>query len=145
MKVGSFNRNEQPSVLIVDDDFESAQLMKHMFEELGCHTELALSADEAFKLACATDPDLVVLDWVLGVNYTGEDVLKRINDTFGKFDSGDESASKHLDIVTFSQLKSGEIKVPSARYFTHLEHWRKPIGYRALVERALGLLDRLDI
>ncbi len=139
-------KNGQPSVLIVDDDVESAQLMKHMFDELGFHTELALSADEAFKMACASNPDLVILDWILGVNCTGEDVLKRLNDTYGKYSSEvDGQDPKHLDIVTFSQIKSTDIKIPKAQYFRHLEHWRKPIGYRALVERALGLLNRMDI
>jgi CheY-like chemotaxis protein len=139
-------RNSQPSVLIVDDDVESAQLMKHMFDELGFHTDLALSADEAYKMACSSQPDLVILDWILGVNTTGEDVLKRLKETFGKFRSSlSEESPKHLDIVTFSQVKAGEIKIPQSQCFRHLEHWRKPMGYRALVDRALQLLDRMEI
>ena len=138
--------NGQPSVLIIDDDVESAQLIKHMFDELGFHTQLALSADEAFKMACSYSPDLVILDWILGVNSTGEDVLKRLKENFGKFsESSEDSDEKHLDIVTFSQLRSTEIRIPPVHYFRHLEHWRKPLGYKALVERTLGLLDRLEI
>lgn len=137
---------DQPSVLIIDDDIELAHLLKHMFTDLGFHTELAFSADEAFKKARTSHPDLVILDWLLGGTCTGEDVLKRLRVAFGKFDSESENPNdNHLDIVTFSQLKSTDIKIPSASYFRHLEHWRKPIGYKALVRRAQVLLDRLEI
>lgn len=137
---------DQPSVLIIDDDIELAHLLRHMFIELGFHTELAFSADEAFKKARSSHPDLVILDWLLGGTCTGADVLKRLRTAFGKFESKDGSEKdKHLDIVTFSQLKSTDIKIPQASYFHHLEHWRKPIGYKALVQRAMQLLDRMEI
>lgn len=135
---------EQPRVLIVDDDFESATLMSHLFTDLGFDVETARTAEAAYRQMRSSKYDLVVLDWLLGRQDTGEDVLSWVQRDMELKDEEDEEPLS-FDIVTFSELKLGDIHVPSFERFRHLEHWRKPVDYASLVSRALNLIGRVDL
>ena len=52
-------------ILIVEDEQDIAQLVKHYLEKEGFHSNIAKTGLEALKLAVSEHPDLVILDLML--------------------------------------------------------------------------------
>ncbi|MEQ1847538.1 MAG: response regulator, partial [Nitrospira sp.] len=52
-------------ILIVEDEQDIAQLLKHYLEKDGFHVCLATTGLEALKLVASEHPDLVILDLML--------------------------------------------------------------------------------
>jgi PleD family two-component response regulator len=132
------------SVLIIDDDVDSALQVRSVFTHLGCQTTCALGWVEARKKLCALKYDIVILDWVLDQHVDAGNVVKLCTKTIEKF-AGTENPQhyKKPRIVTYSSLLADEIHLVPSPYFEYFEHWQKPIPQRDLLGRALGLLGNL--
>jgi PleD family two-component response regulator len=66
------------SVLIIEDDRDTAGFFKTVLELVGFECEIILSAKEAFARLAVSAPDLILLDIRLGVEISGEDILYQI-------------------------------------------------------------------
>jgi PAS domain S-box-containing protein len=53
------------TVLVVDDEADSRELLSHLLEELGCEVVLARDGVEGLEVARATRPDLITLDLMM--------------------------------------------------------------------------------
>lgn len=134
---------KQPKILIVDDDVDSALQVRTLFSRLGCETICALDGNEAKHQICALDPDVIILDWILGRHADALDVVKACGRTLAKFEDQNSKIWHKPKIITFSSLDSSEIEFLNSPFFEHLEHWKKPATQRDLLNRALGLLGRM--
>ena len=67
-----------PSVLIVEDDQDVAELYSRVLESSGLTTEIIRTGEAALARLAETSPGLVVLDLSLPPHVTGTDVLHRI-------------------------------------------------------------------
>ncbi|HVK80777.1 MAG TPA: response regulator, partial [Verrucomicrobiae bacterium] len=54
-----------PHVLVVEDEEALAQLLKYNLEKEGYRVSVAMDGEEALVVADESNPDLVVLDWML--------------------------------------------------------------------------------
>lgn len=66
-----------PKLLVVDDEHEICDFVKHFFSERGCAVETASSGEEALAIAKKNRPDLVLLDIKMN-GMDGIAVLKHI-------------------------------------------------------------------
>jgi len=69
---------DNPSVLIVEDDQDVAELYSHVLESSGFTTEILRTGEAALARLAATAPGLVVLDLNLPPHVSGADVLHHI-------------------------------------------------------------------
>ena len=67
-----------PSVLIVEDDQDVAELYSRVLESSGLTTEIIRTGEAALERLAATAPGLVVLDLKLLPHVSGADVLHHI-------------------------------------------------------------------
>jgi len=70
-------QQKSPTVLIVDDDQPSLELLQAYLEDIECETVLAHEGSQALKIIGKTPPDLVLLD-VMMPKMSGFEVCKRI-------------------------------------------------------------------
>jgi CheY-like chemotaxis protein len=75
------------TVLVIDDEPEICAVVRDALENEGygvtCHTR----GDEGLQAAQAEAPDVVILDWRLAGDVSGEDVLERLLDDTGTCES----------------------------------------------------------
>lgn len=71
------------SVLVIDDEPQVLQAMRHMLETWGCKVMLAESARDALKAIAITDflPELIISDFRLGGNQDGVDAVAAIHES----------------------------------------------------------------
>ncbi|ASJ71249.1 ATP-binding protein [Granulosicoccus antarcticus] len=70
-------------VLVIDDEVQVLQSMRHMLESWGCEVMLAESARNALKLIALTDamPEVIVSDYRLRDNLNGVDAVAAIRES----------------------------------------------------------------
>lgn len=70
-------------VLVIDDEPQVLQAMRHMLESWGCKVILAESARDALKAIAITDflPELIISDFRLGHNQDGVDAVAAIHES----------------------------------------------------------------
>ena len=64
-------------ILIVEDEPPQVEVLRYNLESEGFHTTLARDGEEALLLAAETEPDLVLLDWMLP-EISGLEVCRRL-------------------------------------------------------------------
>ena len=66
-------------ILIVDDEIDVCDFVKHFFEERNCRTFTALSGEEALRILKKETPDLILLD-IRMRKMDGIETLKKIRE-----------------------------------------------------------------
>lgn len=130
-----------PRVFIVEDDADTANAISAAFSALGCSTTVSKEADSAALGLVRDQPDFVVLDWMLGHNMFGDQVVA---DSERKIEVDprleDYFSNCKTKIVTFSSLEKENIQLPKMQYFEHWDHWQKPMKFRDMTLSAGQLL-----
>jgi DNA-binding response OmpR family regulator len=83
---------DQPTVLVVDDDFEIRALISELLEEAGYAVLEAACGQEALRLASAQVPAVVVVDHRLP-DLSGLEVVQRLRA---------HSSSRHIPVMLMS-------------------------------------------
>jgi DNA-binding response OmpR family regulator len=113
-------------VLIIDDDHDSAQLMRVQLERAGYAVEVALTGEAGIEAVARDKPDLVVLDLRM-VPVDGFEVMRRL--------AADE-ATRDVPILVVSVVEAGrEAAELGARGFI-----LKPFEAGGVAEAALTIL-----
>ena len=135
--------NDGPRVLIVDDDVDMALAMQSALAQLGCQTEVHTCHEGLHRKLASSQADYIFLDWKLNDQVTADQVVERavrFIDTFS--DLREKFAHHRPSIVTHSVLDRGQVTLPKAGipYFSHLDHWQKPMPFHEVVKRASELI-----
>lgn len=120
-------------ILIVEDEQDILQLVKHYLEKEGFRTVTAMNGLEALKKVKEDKPDLVVLDLMLP-EMDGLEVCKRVR-------SNPDSAMLPIIMLTAKAEESDTIvglELGADDYVT------KPFSPKALVARVKALLRRIE-
>lgn len=120
-------------ILIVEDEQDILQLVKHYLEKEGFRTVTAMNGLEALKKVKEDKPDLVVLDLMLP-EMDGLEVCKRMR-------SNPDSAMLPIIMLTAKAEESDTIvglELGADDYVT------KPFSPKALVARVKALLRRIE-
>lgn len=84
--------NEQPTVLVVEDESAQREVLGYNLEAEGFRVVQAETGDEALMLVDETSPDIIVLDWMLpGVS--GIEICRRLKA---------RSDTRHVPIIMLS-------------------------------------------
>ena len=121
------------TILIVEDENDIAQLVKHYLEKDGFHTHIAKTGPEAKNLVASERPDLVILDLMLP-EMDGLEVCKTIRHK-------PETALLPIIMLTAKNEESDTIvglELGADDYVT------KPFSPKALVARVRALFRRLE-
>ena len=130
-----------PSVIIVDDDVETALATEFMFKQLGCRTEIVCDPEGVHRKLSNDEADLIVLDWKLSPELEGRDVIERANRLIGAFaDLRTRFENTRSRVITHSVLPKSDIQLPSGGNFKHFDHWQKPLPYSELLTRGTDAL-----
>lgn len=121
------------TILIVEDEPEIAQLVKHYFEKDGFRTHVAKTGLEALRLAVSERPDMLILDLMLP-EMDGLEVCKTLR-------MKPETAQVPIMMLTAKSEESDTIvglELGADDYVT------KPFSPKSLVARAKALFRRLE-
>lgn len=130
-----------PTVLIVEDDVDLAMATQSIFKQLGCKTILSDGKDGASHKMSFKEVDFIVLDWMLGNNVSGDDLVKKSSRIIRAFEDLHSKFQKHhAKVITYSVLDRSKVGLPQSEYFEHVDHWQKPVKYSELATRASELL-----
>jgi len=118
-------------ILIIDDDFHVAYLIKINLEAEGYETVLALGGEEALEKARSSRPDLITLD-VLMPEIDGFEVLQALKR---------DKALKSIPVMMISVVN--EIRKKRGLQMGAADYLLKPIDFDNLLERMRCLeMDR---
>lgn len=120
-------------ILIVEDEREIAQLIKHYLEKEGYHACTANTGSEAQQLVASERPDLVVLDLMLP-QIDGLEVCKTLRR---------KPETAHLPIIMLT-AKSDESDTVVGLELGADDYMTKPFSPKTLVARVKALLRRVD-
>ncbi len=130
-----------PNVLIIEDDPDVAMATEQVFKQLGCNTTVSDGHDGVSYKMSFQNYDFIVLDWMLGGDLKGDDVVKKSVETIELFnDLRLRFESKHPKIITYSVLSGPQVRLPKNKYFSHLDHWNKPVKYNDLAFKVSKML-----
>ncbi len=121
------------NILIVEDEHDILQLVKHYLEKEGFCVAAAMTGIEALKKVKEHKPDLIVLDLMLP-EMDGLEVCKRVR-------SAPDTAMLPIIMLTAKAEESDTIvglELGADDYVT------KPFSLKALVARVKALLRRMD-
>lgn len=129
-----------PTVLIVDDDIDTAEATASVFRQMGCKT-LVSSGEDTERTIAFGDVDFIVLDWILGETKRGSQIVEKAAKIIQNIsDLRDKFHRSRPKVVTYSVLRSSQIELPESEYFNHVDHWQKPIRRDELAIRTSELL-----
>ena len=86
-------------ILIIEDDQMVIRILENYFAKLEVEILLASHADEGIQKAQANNPDLIILDMMIG-NQSGLDILKEIKGS---------SVTASIPVVMFSAVDQEDI------------------------------------
>ena len=116
-------------ILVVDDDELGQESMQAILSTSGYSVDTTGFADQAIKMANELKPHLVIIDWFLGGEVNGLQVLSSVRSNLGNIGAIIMSGSSSFDI------KSQVAAVPNCEY---LEKPFQLTDFQSAV-------DRLDI
>ncbi|MBF0229116.1 MAG: response regulator [Desulfamplus sp.] len=122
------------TILIVDDEEDILELVKYNLEKEGYKTILALTGEDALKLATDIQPDLIVLDLMLP-GMDGFEVTKILRK---------DSLTAHIPIVMLT-AKGEESDIVTGLELGANDYMSKPFSPRELVARIRAILRRIPI
>jgi CheY-like chemotaxis protein len=129
------------NVLVIEDDPDSAELVKNVLINIGCNVTLALSADEASRHLALGNFDTIILDWYLENENLGSDVINEFERTVEDTQVLQyQFENKIFNLITFSSAPKEDIQLENQKHFKYAGHWQKPLGYHELKSRSLQLV-----
>ncbi len=133
--------SKQARVLVVEDDFDTAQLVSTALRNIGCEVETVENVYDAAKQLTLKEYDTVILDWFLNENHIGQEVLDDFHQTVEATDVlKSQFENKAFNLITFSSAKRSEIRLKENSHFVYDGHWQKPMGYGEIQSRSLKLI-----
>ena len=131
----------KPAVLIIEDDAEVALATEQIFKQLGCETTISDGHDGTQYRMSFQNYDFIVLDWMLGDNLLGDQIVQNSVNVIDLFTDLRSRFEKHQPkIITYSVLDRPQVQLPKNDYFYHLDHWHKPAKYSDLAVKASEML-----
>jgi DNA-binding NtrC family response regulator len=123
--------NEQKKILVIDDDLDTCNFLREIFEEQGWSVSAALQAEEALKAAQAESFDLIVSDIKLNEQLNGLDLLKHFR-----------HLSPHSQVILISGFGTLETAIEAVREGA-FDFISKPFQVQEIVNTARRALTTL--
>lgn len=122
-------QQEQGSILVLEDDADSAELLRAWFKSQGCAVMVARRGDEALRMALENPPDVALLDIVVpGVD--GFEVFKQLRQ---------HEATRHTAVI-FLTVRDEREEVLHGLELGAIDYVTKPYDLHKLGLRVRNLL-----
>ena|ERR1044072_8960280 len=118
-----------PNILIVEDNQDTREIMKHYFSNAEFTVLTAMDGGQGFEIAKAKHPDLIITDLSMP-NLSGVDMIKRLHA---------DSETATIPILIFTAKGSGVAK--DGLQAGALQAFYKPLGFDDLVVTVKSLLE----
>lgn len=119
---------------MVEDNKPMLDLTKSILKSFGVGTvETALDGEEGFRKFCSTNPDLVIVDWMMEP-MDGISMCRHIRNS-------DESPNQYVPVILMTGF-SEKKRVISARDAGITEFLVKPFNVRALYKRLVQIVEK---
>ncbi|HEY6497090.1 MAG TPA: response regulator transcription factor [Trebonia sp.] len=122
---------QNPKVLVVDDEPNIRELVQVALNFHGCAVMTGATGEDALQLACAFDPDLIVLD-VLLPDVDGFEVCRRLR-----------SVANDVPVI-FLTARDATADTVTGLTIGGDDYITKPFSVEALVARVRAVLRRTD-
>ncbi len=121
-----------PRLLLVEDDPALAELLEFRFRAEGYDVSVTADGDEALLLAVETQPDLVVLDWMIE-GTSGIEVCRRLRR---------DRASAHVPIIMLTARGAEDDLIRGLETGAD-DYLTKPFSPRELLARVAAIMRRI--
>ena len=126
-----FSSQSKPLVLVVEDEAALATMLRYNLEKQGYRVEEAADGQEALTRIAETQPDLVLLDWMLP-QMSGLEVCRQIRR---------RSATRDLPVIMVTARTDDQDAVRGLNTGAD-DYIAKPFSMDALLARIRALLRR---
>ncbi len=114
---------DKKRILIVDDNMDTRRVFEKRFTGEGYSVISAYNGNNALHLAQSEQPDIIVLDRVLG-DMLGEEVAVKLRD---------DPETKDIPIIFLSALFSKEDEIKNCHFFNGSHMFAKPYDVEELM------------
>lgn len=121
-----------PRLLLVEDDPALAELLEFRFSGEGWKVGVTADGDEALLLAAETNPDVVVLDWMIE-GTSGIEVCRRLRR---------DKATAHVPIIMLTARGAEDDRIRGLETGAD-DYLTKPFSPRELIARINAILRRI--
>jgi len=123
---------DQKQILIVDDDMDLQLMLEKRFTGEGYSVITVYNGNHALPLAKSEQPDVIVLDRVLG-DMLGEEIAVKLRD---------DPETKDIPIIFLSDLFSKEDEIKNCHIFNGSHMFAKPYDVEVILAVIEKLVDR---
>ncbi len=133
------------SVLIIDDDHDSVQILELALKRAGCFVHFISDGSQAAAEIAKSNYDLIVLDWFMPT-INGGDTLAQAENMIA---TSNLVRSRGLDttipVIIYSAHEIDSFdKFPECEFFTFIDIWKKQFNYNELSTRLAPILNNLN-
>lgn len=131
-----------PRIVVIEDDMDIVLMLKAVFKKLGYPIAWISGADpQAGKHLAEFKADYVLLDWRLGGELTGRDVIGSALSSIESEPGLRQAYQGHkMRVVTFSAAGRSEIRLPESEYYSYFRHWKKNMHFGDLTRNVAALV-----
>lgn len=132
---------KKKSVLIVDDDRDSVELLEAALKRMGCKVRFVCDARQASAALANEYFDLIILDWMMpdmdgGETLAHADRLIAADSLLRK-----RKLDHEIPVVICSANKIEELKnLPDSEYFSYVDFWQKPVNLNTVMTDTAKIL-----
>ncbi len=132
------------SVLIIDDDHDSVEVLELALKRLGCFTKFISDGAHAAAEIAKSNYDLIVLDWFMPT-INGGDTLSRAENMISSSNLvRSRGLDKSIPVVIYSAHEIDSFdKFPECEFFTFVDIWKKQFNYSQLSTRLTPIMSNL--
>lgn len=159
---GAYSKQNENSVIIIEDDLPQQLVLKAILESHHCHCDCFTSAEEALKHAKDYDPEVIVVDFFLEGKMTGMEFINEVrrvdhpwhrtpvlattalDDPARKYEFLRAGANDYLvkPIETIDLTVRTENLIKYKRLLDMVEQQREEMQYLAMHDQLTGLYNR---
>ncbi len=107
-------------------------LVEATFRELGCEVEFAFDIHAAQHKISSGRADIIILDWMLNSPCECRSYTRAGYSFVGKIQA---PASSFANYYPFQRLDAAQVRLPESLFYTHADHWQKPLRRQDLARK----------
>ena len=130
--IGKLVKEKRKSALIIDDDKDSANLLKRLLQKEGMTVEVADTGNKGLKRVIVSKPEIIILDKSLP-DISGLEVLKKLRA---------EKITENIPVILMSETPSDEDVTEEVKILGADKFLNKKIGIEEMVKEIVTFINK---
>ena len=132
------------SVLIIDDDHDSVQVLELALKRAGCFAHFVSDGAKAAAEIAKSNFDLIILDWFMPTINGGDTLAQAEHLISASHLVRNRGLDQHIPVIIYSGHEVDSFnKFPECEFFTFVDIWKKQFNYSQLSSRLSQVLNNL--